>query len=633
MLTSNRDLTSARGSDCDPLRRDPEQKHRRGRRGSLFFVVSFVLVASIQILSFARFHADVDATRFKSADYAQNISGAEVDHRLGSVLGEDREKPGHVLAVSGIEKRNKIAVHEAGEEEQIVATKRKKRENRADAKNEQKKHKYQKKRYKQDASESQKKKDNRRATGPGDPDEGDDTEEKREGGEEKEDMYFRDPNAQVVDWDYFPKHEPRRDVSWTEAENSESSINSMDEEECEKFMKYIDTSPPKPRKASNKACEGYDGVLHISHFDVGAASGTAFFMFTIGMLAWADQHNYLPWIHIDSGYTRPIWDPIVHMNTSSADPVTFRMKHGMGIGWARDPRDGQWHIFPGKPYLDRPLRSSTYAVNGTGVWRHYFLPPNDFVPGDTSCRNKPIVQMDNNLIVPGIHSNAPYTPRAWRTTEADYLTRDDLSWDEWFEPQRKHGAAVTERYIRFNPMMERRARCAFPTPKFSLGMHIRHGDKAIERDIIETSRFLEFAKAFVNNGGGSIYVATDSIKVVETILQEWPAHVVEHIVRQSTAVALSRNETASFALGVSPHRSNIEALTDLLALSKCTFLLHGLSALSEAAFYLNPDLVARSINLEDTIYQEYHPDDFVRDLMPLGKEVSDCTPERKNMCM
>jgi hypothetical protein len=78
---------------------------------------------------------------------------------------------------------------------------------------------------------------------------------------------------------------------------------------------------------------------------------------------------------------------------------------------------------------------------------------------------------------------------------------------------------------------------------------------------------------------------------------------------------LTRNETAAFDLGVSPHRTNVEALTDVLALSKCTFLLHGLSAMSEAVLYLNPGLVARSINLEDEVYEKFGPEEFVQTLM------------------
>ena len=101
----------------------------------------------------------------------------------------------------------------------------------------------------------------------------------------------------------------------------------------------------------------------------------------------------------------------------------------------------------------------------------------------------------------------------------------------------------------------------------------------------------------MDSGGGSIFVATDSSLIIEEIKTKWPEDVSRNIIHQVGAT-LSRNDTATFDLGASPHRTNVEALTDILALSKCTYLIHGFSALSEAAIYLNPSLIERSVNLE-----------------------------------
>lgn len=435
----------------------------------------------------------------------------------------------------------------------------------------------------------------------------------------QQDWYFREPRVPVADWDYYPERRPRRDASWSNAEASKV-LKPLNKEKCDRFMATIDTAPPPKRQPSGKACEGYDGVFHIHHYDHGGASGTAFFMFNLAMLSWADQHNYLPWIHIEDGYTVPIWDPVVHMNTTDSSPLTFQMQKGMKIGWARDRADRFFNIFPGKPFLESELETETFEVKGTGVWEHYFLPPNDFVPGDASCRDKPIVKMEDDQIVPGLHANAPFTPRAWRTTEVPNILKRDMSWDDWFAPQRAHGAALTKRYIRFNPMIEQRVRCSFPDTKFSLGMHIRHGDKGVERNIIPLEKFLQFAKAFVNNGGGSIYVATDSSEVARAVVEDWPKEVADHVVRQSSVKGLSPDDKAAFNLGVSAHRTNTEAMTDVLALSKCTFFLHGLSALSEAVLYLNPELVGRAINLDDEEYENFPPKKFVERMMSSGKK-------------
>ncbi|KAL3934656.1 MAG: hypothetical protein SGARI_003297, partial [Bacillariaceae sp.] len=433
-------------------------------------------------------------------------------------------------------------------------------------------------------------------------------------GDRSEDLYFQDEKAPIADWDYFPKLPQRV----KEPILDQLKDGDFDESSCPASMSTVDTSPPPPQSPTDHACDGYDGVLHIKHFDKGGASGVAFFEINIGILMWADQHNYLPWVHLD-GYTWPIWDADVHYH-QSPNNLTFEMLSGMEVGWARDARDITHHIFPGKPVQrENGLRAKRFRAPGTGVWRHYFEPVSDFVPGDESCKDKPLVRFHDDHIVPGIHSYAPWAPRAVKHTDAQYLVRDDLSLDDWFAPQRLHASEIVQRYIRFNPMMERRAKCSFPDTEFSLGMHIRHGDKYIERDIIKTGVFLKYATAFVENGGKAIYVASDSAKVFEKIATKWPEHVANHVVRQPSVAGLTSNKTAAFDLGVSAHRTNTEALTDLLALSKCTFFLHSLSALSEAALFINPGLVERSVNLEDRNQRYKTPEYFVNELMPKGK--------------
>ena len=47
------------------------------------------------------------------------------------------------------------------------------------------------------------------------------------------------------------------------------------------------------------------------------------------------------------------------------------------------------------------------------------------------------------------------------------------------------------------------------------------------------------------------------------------------------------------------HCSNMEVLTDAMAMSKCQFLLHGHSNVSESTIYWNLELQNNSVNLED----------------------------------
>ena len=102
----------------------------------------------------------------------------------------------------------------------------------------------------------------------------------------------------------------------------------------------------------------------------------------------------------------------------------------------------------------------------------------------------------------------------------------------------------------------------------------------------------------MENGGSGIFIATDSSVVTYEITSKCPSDITSRIVFQDGTI-LSHKYTATFELVTSNHRINVEALTDILALSKCTYLVHGLSALSEAAiYYLNPSLTERSTNLE-----------------------------------
>ena len=103
----------------------------------------------------------------------------------------------------------------------------------------------------------------------------------------------------------------------------------------------------------------------------------------------------------------------------------------------------------------------------------------------------------------------------------------------------------------------------------------------------------------LSNSGGrfSIYIATDSQLVVEKIKDEWPAEILK-LIQWQDRVVRSNDTTPVFVLS-SHHVTNMEVLVDILAMSKCQFLLHGLSAVSEATHYLNRNLhTDHSINLE-----------------------------------
>ena len=213
---------------------------------------------------------------------------------------------------------------------------------------------------------------------------------------------YTDLNATTATWNYFPNI-PQQSVR-------EPTI-ALDPVTCHNMT--IDTSPPPKRTPTNNSCDGYAGVLHIRHGDVGGASGTIFFQFVVGFFQWADQHNYLPWVHY-TNFSRVVHDKVVH----GQGPATkFTMMDGMFVDWARDPNDPLGYKFPGRPEKRQDVKNvfpREFSVDDTGVWEHYFEPVSEFVPGDPSCRDKPIVSFDVLQVMPGLHSQTPWAPHAWQ---------------------------------------------------------------------------------------------------------------------------------------------------------------------------------------------------------------------------
>ena len=379
------------------------------------------------------------------------------------------------------------------------------------------------------------------------------------------------------------------------------------------------------RKITNHhACDGYNGVYHIQSGDVGGAAATIFFQFVIAQLIWAEDHNYKPWIYLNN-ISHHVYDQEVHNATKSQTTVQFTMLQGMQVEHKNDVRQHR-AAYPGKPYVENPLHPHVFSMTGDGVWEHYFEPVSDFVPGDTSCETKPLVTMDIWLITPGLHIYADWTPRMWRyNVLPDYMQQRHMTLREWLTPQRLRAHAITQKYIRVKSYLWEQAEQLLHqnvdegTKHDCVGLHIRWSDKGGGRRRIGVDEFLPFVERFLQSGGTCVFVATDSGKVLQHIAQHWPERVRAVLSSQGDNIIRSNDETPVFEMKesnklVSHHRTNTEVLVDILALSKCQFLLHGHSAVSDAAMYLNDKLIYQSLNLED-------PDDL--SLNEFGSMVND----------
>ena len=403
------------------------------------------------------------------------------------------------------------------------------------------------------------------------------------------------------------------------------------------------SSDPPPgrrrrRTPSHQACSDphNQGVLHIRMGDIGGAAGTVFFQFVIGQILYAERNNLTPWVHLDNT-SYVVYDEAVHGNPT-IPPTSFKARIGREPTVLRRPA-GHWRdVVPGPlgpPSVSTDTGAPPQQLNftGTGVWEHYFEPVSDFVPGDSSCQDKWYVTLDLPLITPGIHGFADWAPSCWRYQYLpDYITKPHIPLTEWLEPQRRIAARVAHQYLHVQPSLHQKAAnvnpgCSEQRP--CLGLHIRHSDKAAGRRIVATNEFLPFVRAFAMEGGRAIYLATDSWKVLEEIQSTWPKEIVEMVRtidngrsdrgiltgndgnnhHSSSAVVRSHDETAVFDLASSSHHlTNQQVLVEILALSQCQYMVHGLSAVSEAALWMNRHsdgtvglgpLHRQSVNLED----------------------------------
>lgn len=359
------------------------------------------------------------------------------------------------------------------------------------------------------------------------------------------------------------------------------------------------------REPTHHACDGYRGIYHIEKGDIGGAAGTVFFQFVIGQIIWAERHNFKPWVHLNN-VSYVIYDPAVHGRGAGLD---FDMMSGLSISYVRRP-DGHWKdAYPGEPTNFEGLKKKHFHLDGMGVWEDYFEPISDFVPGDRSCEDKPLVTMDLYLITPGVHGFAPWAPRCWRYEYLpDYVTKPHIPLNEWLEPQRHIAHDVLTRYIEFKPEIHHKAEEVNPSCSLKnscLGLHIRQSDKAAGRRVVQTDEFLPFAEAFVASGGKWIYLATDSDTVMEHIKTQWPKQIRDKIRSMGDEIVRSNDHQAVFDIA-SHHRTNTEILIEILALAKCQFMVHGLSAVTETSIWIDVNLHYTSVNLEDPEHLASH---------------------------
>ncbi|CAB9518624.1 glycosyltransferase family 15 protein [Seminavis robusta] len=394
-------------------------------------------------------------------------------------------------------------------------------------------------------------------------------------------------------------------------------------------------------------CQHYDGVLLISQGDRNGAAGTIFYLFILNQLLYAEQHNLQPWIHLNS-VSRHVYDHHQHATYASSSTedtsITYQFTEELQLTWEhfQDP------LLPNKtfPYPGTPVYSSSpssnndnkpvsITVHGSGVWNSYFQ---SIVPLQLSknndqtafvthvditkpCPNKPLLRFQSDLIlVKGLHLHCPYCVRAWKYGGVPpSLKLPSNNYLEWWAPMRETGHRIVSTYYQLLPSLQQQQQFDSSKNQKCMAVHIRHSDKANKRTKIPLAAFLPYCQAYLEENSNDdvyIYVATDSSRVLDKIQTEWPEPVQRHV-RWQDHVIRSPNGTAVFEQAFlqqqqqqgstsssGHHRTNTEVLVDIAAMARCDWIVHGLSAVSEAAIYTHPTMFRdHAINLE--FYQYY----------------------------
>ena len=384
------------------------------------------------------------------------------------------------------------------------------------------------------------------------------------------------------------------------------------------------------------SCHKYKGILWIQQGDREGAAGTIFYLFVINQLLYAERHQLLPWIHFNN-VSRYVYDPIVHAgggvsssyNKNNQRNAVVRHRMITAPSWDTTLVAGLGpDRCPAPPPVDdaSAWRIQEFSIVGNGVWSSYFAPVGVELLGQQNdkqsilpecVRSLPVVTLTPDQILHGLHLQCSWSVRAWRYGGIHQEVRGphSMSLHEWLEPQRQRAASIIQQYYHWQPSLAStiQALAAQWQANYQpcLGLHIRHSDKANRRRRIPVEEFIPYLKAYRTVvPRGHVYLATDSETVIET-LKLFSSTSDESLFHVQPNVLRSSNTSAVFTLYQQNHdATNWQVLTDIGVLSRCTFLIHGLSAVSEAAVYHNLALHERSVNLEENPSHRISPRAF-----------------------
>lgn len=364
------------------------------------------------------------------------------------------------------------------------------------------------------------------------------------------------------------------------------------------------TSPTFLAHAKSGLCNGYDGILRISRVFKKAATGTFFFQSMVDSLLYARQHNLYPFIWIDQmGKSQPCFDPIVHGNELQA---TYSHLLGHINSVHRLNETSQCRHEPGPPVFNQ-VKQGNVELRGNGIWQSYFQMTHPIPFDDLSCHDKPTFSLSQTQVLPGLHYCSETAVRGWVYPNLDPSLKPNLSKNQtmkgWLTEHRKRASSVIQEHFRLQPWLQEKVDMVQPKNTRCLAVHIRLTDKGSGRIKQGVDSYLPYVESYVKatreDPDATIFLATDDSTVMHQLLNA--SQILESSrIRSQQGLLLSDSNSPTFStFKAERHRINTETLVDIYGLSRCQYLVHGASAVAEAAIYLNLQLDQFSVNIDD----------------------------------
>jgi hypothetical protein len=420
--------------------------------------------------------------------------------------------------------------------------------------------------------------------------------------------------GQVTDSHYWNEHAPK---DWWEQYNTSTTSTTTTSnttnhhaasDQVDKIVGIVD------------ACDGYKGILHIAvGGDKDDGVDMVFFNYILNQLLYADMYRLNPWIYLSNQTI--IYDEQVHGEQ--------RMVVDVYVPDQMLPVFNQTSYYPGPPmvmllpgivhsniaHLQLNSTNSTLILNstnataattnnnstsdedelyeyeddkppprelvmrlaGNGIWNTYIEPVSDFDPNDTrSCNNnKQCVSLDDTQVIDGLAVGWPWAIHPYRVDKMADPTLwkpPNMTYAAFFEPMRRKGHELVQKYFRFQPYLVQRAEEVNPpSHRPCLVMHIRRAGKGGKfRKRVPLKTFREYARAYVRAGGKHIFMSVDSWRVWDDIHEKWPQYIRDIITTQGDYVVRTVRHVNLYVLDPDAHhRINSEALVDNYANTCC----------------------------------------------------------------